>query len=45
MEIKNKIAVVTGGAHGIGRALCRALKAEGASGIVIADLDLAAAEK
>jgi len=45
VDIKNKIAIVTGGAHGIGRALCRAFKNEGASGIVIADLDIVAAEK
>lgn len=45
MQIKNKIIVVTGGAHGIGRALCRAFKKAGAAGIVIADLDLEAAQK
>lgn len=45
MQIKNKIIVVTGGAHGIGRALCRAFKKAGAAGIVIADLDLDAAQK
>lgn len=45
MDIKNKIAVVTGGAHGIGRAICRALHAEGARAVVIADLDLPAAQK
>lgn len=44
MQIKNKIIVVTGGAHGIGRALCRAFKTAGAEGIVVADLDLDGAQ-
>jgi len=42
MELKNTVAFVTGGAHGIGRALCRALHLEGAR-IAVADLDLEAA--
>lgn len=44
MDIKNKIIIVTGGAHGIGRALCRAFHAAGAEGVVVADLDDAAAK-
>ena len=39
MNIRGKNIVVTGGANGIGRALCRAFAAEGAQGIVVADLD------
>lgn len=45
MDISGKTVVVTGGAHGIGRALCERFHAEGAAGIVVADLDEAAGEK
>ncbi len=44
MDVNNKVAVVTGGAHGIGRALCRALHIEGAR-VVVADLDMEAAAR
>ena len=39
MQIKDKVVVVTGGASGIGAALCRRFKAEGARAVVAADLD------
>ena len=43
MDIGNKVALVTGGAHGIGRALCRAFHIEGAR-VAVADLDSGGAE-
>jgi NAD(P)-dependent dehydrogenase (short-subunit alcohol dehydrogenase family) len=38
VELADKVAVVTGGASGIGAAMARRFKAEGAKGIVVADL-------
>ncbi|HJP35530.1 MAG TPA: SDR family oxidoreductase [Gammaproteobacteria bacterium] len=38
MDIKNKIAVITGGASGIGAALARRFHAEGAAAIAVADV-------
>jgi NAD(P)-dependent dehydrogenase (short-subunit alcohol dehydrogenase family) len=45
MEIKDKVVVVTGGASGIGRALCERFATEGALGVVVADLDEALAQQ
>src|SRR5205085_10345239 len=44
MKLKDKVAVVTGGGNGIGRALCRRFAVEGARGVVVADLDREGAE-
>ncbi len=44
MELNNRVAVVTGGAHGIGRALCRAFRLEGVR-VAVADRDFETAEK
>jgi NAD(P)-dependent dehydrogenase (short-subunit alcohol dehydrogenase family) len=44
MDINAKVAVVTGGASGIGAAIARRFSAAGARGIVVADLQHARAE-
>jgi NAD(P)-dependent dehydrogenase (short-subunit alcohol dehydrogenase family) len=45
MELQGRVAVVTGGASGIGRALARRIAAEGARGVVVADLNGQGAEE
>lgn len=44
MELNGTVVLVTGGAHGIGRALCRALHAAGAR-VAVADLDYEGARR
>ena len=39
MDIKDKVAVVTGGGSGIGRALCIRFADEGARGVVVSDIN------
>jgi NAD(P)-dependent dehydrogenase (short-subunit alcohol dehydrogenase family) len=43
MQIRGRHVVVTGGAHGIGAALCRRFAREGARAVVVADRDEAGA--
>ena len=44
MELKDKVAVITGGSGGIGRAMAEAFLREGARGVMLADLNQAAVE-
>jgi NAD(P)-dependent dehydrogenase (short-subunit alcohol dehydrogenase family) len=44
MEIRNKVAVVSGGASGIGAGLAERFAREGAAGIVVADVNLERAQ-
>ena len=39
MKVEDKVVLITGGAHGIGRALAERFHQEGARGIALADLD------
>jgi NAD(P)-dependent dehydrogenase (short-subunit alcohol dehydrogenase family) len=43
MQVNGKIVVVTGGANGIGRALCETFHRAGAAKVIVADLDIATA--
>lgn len=45
MELAGKVIVVTGGASGIGEAVCRRFAAEGAAAVVVADQNAAGAER
>lgn len=44
MEIRNKVAVVTGGASGIGAGMAERFAREGAAGVVVADVNLERAQ-
>jgi NAD(P)-dependent dehydrogenase (short-subunit alcohol dehydrogenase family) len=43
MDVNDRVIVVTGAGRGIGAALCREAAVRGAAGIVVSDIDLAAA--
>ncbi|HEY3116232.1 MAG TPA: SDR family NAD(P)-dependent oxidoreductase, partial [Chloroflexota bacterium] len=43
MLLEGKVAIVTGGGHGIGRAYCMGIAREGGK-VVVADVDGAAAD-
>ena len=45
MELRDRVVIVTGGASGIGRALCERFAADGARGVVVADLNADAAHE
>lgn len=39
MDVKDRVVVVTGGASGIGRALCRTFARAGAAAVIVSDID------
>jgi NAD(P)-dependent dehydrogenase (short-subunit alcohol dehydrogenase family) len=45
MQIQGKVVIVTGGANGIGRALCHAFAAAGARTVVVSDIDQAGTQR
>jgi len=45
MDVKNKVTVVTGGASGIGAALCRCFAQNGARAVAAADIDMEGARQ
>ena len=45
MDIRGRVVVVTGGGGGIGGALCRRFKVEGASQVVVSDIDPESAQR
>ncbi len=45
MVLTDKVAVVTGAGHGIGKALCQRFSRENPRGIVVSDIDMHAAEQ
>jgi len=45
MQIKDKVIIVTGGANGIGRALCHKFAAAQAKAVVVSDIDVQGAER
>jgi NAD(P)-dependent dehydrogenase (short-subunit alcohol dehydrogenase family) len=45
MKVNGKVVVVTGGASGIGHALCKCFSLAGASKVIVADLDINGADQ